>query len=71
MISFTKSRGWLTLAIPVLVIFTATNFFAEHVISRPLNGWLQLAGVLIWLAVLGWAVLFSIKIIKSVTSKNK
>lgn len=71
MISFTKIRGWLTLAIPILVFFTATNFFAEHVISRPLNGWLQLVGVLVWLAVCTWAVLFSIKIIKSVTSKNK
>ena len=69
--NFMTRLGWFALIIPITVFFVTTHVFAEYIVSRPLNGWIQLVGLLVWIAICSWAVFLVIKTVNSLKSKNQ
>jgi hypothetical protein len=63
--------GWFSLIIPVILFGVITHTFGEFVISRPVNGWLQLLGTAIWLLGSLYTGVLTADIVKHVNSKNK
>lgn len=66
-----KRLGWWSLAIPILVFFTTTHVFGEYVISRPVNGWIQLSAGVSWGIASIWSGAMIADIVRSQKSKNQ
>lgn len=66
-----KRLGWWSLTIPIVVFLTTTHFFGEYIISRPVNGWIQLSAGVSWIIATIWSGAMIADIVRSQKSKNQ
>jgi hypothetical protein len=49
-----KTKDWIKLVIYVILMITATSLYAEYVVSRELNGFIQLGATIVMVGLVIW-----------------
>jgi hypothetical protein len=49
-----KTKDWIKLVMYVILMIIATNLYAEYVVSRELNGFIQLVATIVMVGIVIW-----------------
>lgn len=49
-----KTKDWIKLVMYVILMITATSLYAEYVVSRELNGFIQLTATIVMVGLVIW-----------------
>jgi hypothetical protein len=60
-----KEPKLIHLILMILVLMVSTQLMGEYVVSREVNGWIQLITITIWLIIFGQTFLMGWRIIKN------
>ena len=60
-----KEPKLIHLLIMILVLMVSTQLMGEYLVSREVNGWIQLITITIWLIIFGQTFLMGWRIIKN------
>jgi hypothetical protein len=51
-----KTKDWIKLVMYVILMIIATNLYAEYVVSRELNGFIQLGATIVMVGLVIWTL---------------
>ena len=51
-----KTKDWIKLVMYVILMIIATNLYAEYVVSRELNGFIQLGATIVMVGLIIWTL---------------
>lgn len=62
---------WAMFCLNIVIILVLTSLYAEYVVSRELNGFLQLLTTITLLGVLAYCVTYNVSLIKRILKRKR